>query len=162
MKRTRWIRLTILGLIVGVAAGAAAAELWPNAMERCPGEPLYFNVTVSRHGQPIAHPQLVGESGKDLRLVLSEPTGEPRMELRLHPSLVRPLDGSHLAVDLHLDVPGEPGLKSSLKAAHGQEVEAALSDDVDVSLMVMRVRSPEFEAWVRDAPVRLENLVEPE
>src|ERR1700722_8500255 len=114
MSRLRLLRLTILGLTVGPAAGAAAAELWPNAVERAVGEPLYFTMTVRRAGEQLAHPQLLGEAGKGLRLLLSQPTGEPRLALDLHPHQLYPYDGSRFSVDVQLDLPDEHGLHRSV------------------------------------------------
>ena len=158
----RWVRLTILGLIVGLAAAAAATELWPGAVEHGVGEPLYFTMNIRRHGELVAHPQLLGESGRGLRLLLNEPTGAPRLALDLRPHQLYPYDGSRFAVDVQLDLPDEHGLHRSVNLRHGEEVEVPLGNDVELSLRARRVRSPEFETWVRDAPVRLETGVEPE
>jgi hypothetical protein len=163
MSRKRILWLTTLGLMVGLAAGAAAAELWPETLggEKA-GEPLYFSMTVAKGGRVIARPQLLGESGKNVRLFLSTPQGEPRLALDLQPRASSRFDPSRYSIDVQLDLPDEHGLRKALTVHHGEEVTTTLSDDVELRLLAMRVRSNEFEAWVRDAPVRLESAAEPE
>ncbi len=148
----RGLKLVVLSVALGLGCGAAATELWPSASQRGAGEPLYFALEVTQNGQVVARPQLVGVSGKDVRLLLHHRDGSPRMALLLHPSLAAPYDGNHYGVEVQLELPGE-GLQRSLELQHGEVIHTAMSNNVEVSLMMMRVRSPEFEAFIREAPV---------
>jgi hypothetical protein len=142
----RWLRVTMVGLLLGVACAAAAAELWPQRTED--GVPLYFSLEVLQRGQVIARPQLVGASGHDLREVLRSRDGTPRMELLLSPTL----RGKKLGVDMQLELPDEHGLGKSIALEHGQQAQVRLSGDVEVKLLAMKVQSPEFEAYMAHAP----------
>jgi len=143
----RWLRVIMVGLLLGLACAAAAAEIWTDRSEK--GVPLYFALEVRQNGKVIARPQLVGASGHDLREVLRSRDGNPRMELLLSPSV----HGHKVGVDLQLELPTEHGLGKSLSLEHGQQAEVRLSSDVQVKLLAMRVQSPEFEAYIANAPV---------
>lgn len=143
----RWLKLTVIGLLLGLAAGAAATELWPRPREEV-GTPLYFALEVRQAGRVVARPQLVGESGHDVRLSLRRRDGGERLKLALHPTL----RGPKMGVELKLDLPDAPGLGRRVSLVHGEEAKLHLGDDVDVRMLAMRVRSPEFEAFIANAP----------
>jgi len=143
----RWLRITLIGLLLGLACAAAAAELFPGPRAE-EGVPLYFSLEVRQKGHVVARPQLLGASGHDVRAVLRSRDGTPRMELLLQPSL----HGSKVGLDMHLALPDEPGLGKSFSLRHAEEASLKLGPDVDVRVLAMRVQSPEFEAYMRNAP----------
>jgi hypothetical protein len=143
----RWFKVGIVGLLLGVAFGATATEVWP--LHPVQPVPLYFSMKVFRRGQLIAQPQMVGQTDLDVVEVLRDPKGDPRMSLTLRPKA----SGDHYGVACILDLPDEQGLQREFNLRHGEQIHARMSGDVDVEMMVMRVQSPEFRAWVEEAPV---------
>lgn len=143
----RWLRVTLVGLLLGFACAAAAAELWHDAREE-QDVPLYFAMEVSQSGHVVARPQLVGASGHDVRALLRRRDGTPRLELNLAPTL----RGARVGLDLLLDLPDERGLGKSITLHHGEEAVVPLSRDVQVKVLAMRVKSPEFEAYMANSP----------
>jgi len=113
--------------------------------ETAGSEPLYFALEVRQEGRVIAKPKLLGASGRSLRAERRAP-GESRADyvLRLYPSGL----GEGYQVDLELAVPGTTG-RAQLAMLHAQERRMELGarpGQLQVSLMVMRVDSPEFRA----------------
>jgi hypothetical protein len=152
----RWLRMTAVGLLLGLTCGAMAEGLWGREAQAPASEPLYFSLAVSQGGKPLARPQLVGETGKDLKLLLSQRDGSPRLALRLKPALARPYDGSHFGVEVSLELPGRAVLERSFTVQHGEELHAQMGEGVELTLLAMRVRSPEFEAYLQSAPPRVD------
>ncbi len=129
--------------LVLVLVGVACAFAWPRAVQ---AEPLYFALEVRHEGRLVAQPKLLGETGRtvraerrkpgalkaDYQLVLT-PTATERATFRLELDLVLPEVRGHSAVEL----------------PHGQERRVELGNypgDLEVSLLLMKVDSPEFRA----------------
>ena len=145
----RWLRLTMVGLLLGVAGAAAAAAVWSKPAPKLEDDvPLYFSLEVRERGHVVARPQLVGSSGHDLRALLRQRDGTPRMSLLLQPTV----SGQRLGLDLQLDLPDEHNLDKTVDLHHAEETSLKLSRDVEVKVLAMRVRSPEFEAYIAHAP----------
>ena len=142
----RWLKITAVGLLLGMACAAAAAELWHDRDEK--NVPLYVSMEIRQAGHVVARPQLVGTSGHTLHMLLRRRDGSPRLSLELDPTL----RGPRVGLDLELNLPLEHGLGQSMVLQHGQEATFTLSRDVQVKVLVMRVKSPEFEAYIADAP----------
>jgi len=123
-------------------AGGCATQ---TASAPSPGEKLYFALEVRREGRLVARPKLLGELGKPLRALRQRP-GEamPDYELWLRPT---GMEGQYrLIVDLKLR---EAEGHSELALLHGEERQLELgpkNGDLQVSLLLMKVDSPEFRA----------------
>ena len=140
-------RALALGLLVGLAIAAVGSALFPLPAP-IRDEPLYFSLEVRQGGHVVARPQLVGLSGHPVRERLRTRAGTPRLELELTPALT----ASTLQLQLRLDLPTEKGLQQQLTLNHGEQQTLSLSPDVTVSVLAMKVRSPEFEAFIRHSP----------
>src|ERR1700687_1006229 len=104
---------------------------------------LYFSLEVRREGHLVAKPKLLGETGKVTRVERRQPgaaLADYQLILVPRPSGA----GYHLQLDLSLpDVHGQ----AELDLAHGQVRQLELgprAGELQVSLMMMRVDSPEF------------------
>ncbi|MCI0671174.1 MAG: hypothetical protein L0Y64_11980 [Myxococcaceae bacterium] len=111
-------------------------------------EVLYFALEVRQGGRLVAQPRLLGESGKPLRAVRRQPGASVEdYRLTLLPSVVG--GGYSLALDLALG--GVKG-RSDVPILHGQERHLQLGcgpGDLEVSVLLMRVDSPEFRALMQ-------------
>jgi hypothetical protein len=132
MNRTALIACAFLA-----AAGCASAPKPTNEQK------LYFSVEVRREGHLVAKPKLLGQSGKVTRVERRQPgaaLADYQLVLVPRPSGA----GYHLELDLSLpDVHGQ----AELDLAHGQVRQLELgprAGELQVSLMMMRVDSPEF------------------
>jgi hypothetical protein len=125
--------LALVGLTTSLAPATAQAE------------PLYFALEVRREGQLVAQPKLLGETGRTLRAERRKPGAtQPDYQLVLTPILEG--DMYHLSLELAL-----PELRghSELALLHGQQRKLQLGKapgELEVSLLLMRVDSPEFRA----------------
>jgi hypothetical protein len=140
-------RAVVLGLTVGLAIAAVGSVLFP-VPTQIRDEPLYFSLEVRQGGHVVARPQLVGLSGHPVREHLRARSGAPRLELQLIPTLT----AATVQLALQLDLPGEAGLQQRLTLVHGEQKTLTLSPDVEVSVLAMKVRTPEFEAFIRASP----------
>jgi hypothetical protein len=108
-------------------------------------EPLYFALEVRREGRLVAQPKLLGETGRTIRAERRKPgAAQPDYQLVLTPIL----EGNLYHLSLELTVPGVKG-HSELALLHGQQRKLQLGKapgDLEVSLLLMRVDSPEFRA----------------
>lgn len=117
-----------------------------NVEARSPAsEPLYFALEVRQAGRLLAHPKLLGEAGKTLRVERRQ-AGAPEADYRfsLHPVRL----GDKYQVDFALQLPNAHG-RSALALLPGEvrRIELGHSPgDLQVSLLLMRVDSPEFRA----------------
>ncbi|AKJ01031.1 hypothetical protein ATI61_112289 [Archangium gephyra] len=139
MTRSPLIKKAWLGLaLVGLACISAV----PTQAE---AEPLYFALEVRREGRLVAQPKLLGETGRTVRAERRKPgASQPDYRLVLTPTAEG--ETFHLELDLML-----PELKghSELALLHGQERRVQLGrypGDLEVSLLLMKVDSPEFRA----------------
>jgi hypothetical protein len=107
---------------------------------------LYFALELRQQGRLVGRPKLLGEEGKSIRVERREPgSAQPDYRLRLSSWLKGPDD---YLVDLQLALPGAQG-HSKLSLLHGEErtLELGLNPgDLEVTLLVMKVDSSEFEA----------------
>lgn len=129
-----WLGLALVGL-VGVAGLPRQAE----------AEPLYFALEVRREGRLVAQPKLLGETGRTVRAERRKPgASEPDYRLVLTPTA----EGETFRLELDLVLPEIKG-HSELALLHGQERKVQLGrwpGDLEVSLLLMKVDSPEFRA----------------
>ena len=130
------MRVTVaIGVLLSILLACAGAKRSGD------GEKLYFAVEVFRDGRVIAKPKLVGEEGKIVRVERRQPGAtSPDYQLALLPSA----KGGGYSIQLDVLVPEAKG-HSELALLHGQERKIAVGE-LEVSLMVLRVDSPEFRA----------------
>jgi hypothetical protein len=137
-----------LALACTVIVGAACTSRMAG---RVPAERLFFAVEIMDGDRVVAHPLLLGETGK--RLTLKHVSPERPDQARLALELVPEKDGDGYRVQLKLALPDRAGVKRGVLALeHGEERALKLADPVrplTVRLLLMRVASPEFEAWLR-------------
>lgn len=145
MKRTK---------AAGWLAGALGLVLFAGATAPAPAraESLYLALELRRDGEVVARPKLLGETGKKLRAERRRP-GAPvaDYQLVLHPIA----SAKDYRIQLELTLPG--GVRqSALAIAHGEERQLQLGTspgELELSLLLMRVDSPEFRALMQlDAP----------
>ena len=139
MKRSTLIKKAWLGLaLVGLACLAALPT-------QAQAEPLYFALEVRREGRLVAQPKLLGETGRTVRAERRKPgASEPDYRLVLTPTA----EGETFRLELDLMLPEIKG-HSQLALLHGQERRVQLGrypGDLEVSLLLMKVDSPEFRA----------------
>ena len=125
-----------------VLLGWACLAALPQEAE---AEPLYFALEVRREGRLVAQPKLLGETGRTVRAERRQP-GAVQADYRLVLTPTKQGEVFHLELDLAL-----PELKghSELSLLHGQERRVQLGrwpGDLEVSLLLMKVDSPEFRA----------------
>jgi hypothetical protein len=129
-----------------VLAGLALAVL-TSFMAPTPAtaEPLYFALEVRREGRLVAQPKLLGETGRTLRAERRKP-GALNSDYQL--ILTPMLEGQSYRLALDLTLPELRG-HSDLSLLHGQQRKLQLGNfpgELEVSLLLMRVDSPEFRA----------------
>ncbi|NVI98442.1 hypothetical protein HV824_09935 [Myxococcus sp. AM009] len=129
-----------LAMFVGVTSMAAPAPVR--------AEPLYFAVEVRRDGRLVAQPKLLGETGRTLRAERRRP-GAPLPDYRL--VLTPRAEGQSFLLQLDVLLPEAKG-HSELALLHGQERKLQLGrvpGELEVSLLLMKVDSPEFRALMQ-------------
>ncbi|AGC42726.1 hypothetical protein MYSTI_01378 [Myxococcus stipitatus DSM 14675] len=137
MNRTFRDVVAGLALLVGLACAVMPSTAG--------AEPLYFAVEVWREGRLVAKPKLLGETGRTLRAERRRP-GAPLADYRLVLSPSAKGESFHLKLDLLL--PETEG-HSELALLHGQQRRLQLGSvpgELEVSLLLMKVDSPEFRA----------------
>jgi hypothetical protein len=136
-----------LGLLTLLALGAAVAPATSRA------EVLYLQVEVRQEGRLVANPHLLGETGKPLRAVRRAP-GATEADYRLN--LVPTATGDRYALAVDLTVGHSQGA-SDLSLGHGQRRKVKLAGSnrgLEVSVLLMRVDSPEFRAYMEHSPTQ--------
>ena len=114
------------------------------------GERLFFALEVRDGPRLVAKPKLVGVEGKPLKLFLSYPNEErtPKLIVELTPSR----SGSDYQIDVSLSIPGRiEDARDEVRLGNGEERELAwsgLDGPVRLRMMLMRVSSPEFKAYL--------------
>lgn len=107
-------------------------------------EPLYFAVELSQAGKRVGAPKLVGFSGR--RIVAERrAVGAAESDYRL---VLEPREagaGYQLAVAVRLPSGQHSGEVSML---HGEERSVTLGAGVEVKVLLMRVESDEFRAFI--------------
>lgn len=140
MTRTNLIKKAWLGLVL--VGFTAVAGLLPREAQ---AEPLYFALEVRREGRLVAQPKLLGETGRTVRAERRKPgASTPDYRLVLTPKA----EGETFRLELDLVLPEIKG-HSELALLHGQERKVQLGrwpGDLEVSLLLMKVDSPEFKA----------------
>jgi len=108
-----------------------------------PGEKLYFSLEIRQEGKVVAQPKLLGQTDKVAFVERRQPGAAiPDYRLRLLPTWQR--DHFQIALDLALR---EGQGHWDVQMVHGESRHLATTpDNVQVSLLVMRVNSPEFHA----------------
>lgn len=138
MNRTSLLR----SVLVGLALVGLTTSLVPATAE---AEPLYFALEVRREGRLVAQPKLLGETGRTLRAERRKP-GAPQSDYQL---VLTPIEeGGLYHLSLELTLPELRG-HSELALLHGQQRKLQLGKvpgELEVSLLLMRVDSPEFRA----------------
>lgn len=138
MNRTSLVR----SVIVGLALVSLTSSLAPATAE---AEPLYFALEVRREGHLVAMPKLLGETGRTLRAERRKPgAAQPDYQLILTPIV----EGNTYQLSLELTLPDIKG-HSELAMLHGQQRKLQLGKspgELEVSLLLMKVNSPEFRA----------------
>jgi hypothetical protein len=108
-------------------------------------EPLYFALEVRREGRLVAQPKLLGETGRTIRAERRKPgAAQPDYRLVLTPIA----EGNTFHLSLELSLPELRG-HSELALLHGQQRKLQLGKtpgELEVSLLLMKVDSPEFRA----------------
>ena len=138
MNRSSLLRSAIAGLLlVGLAS-----SLVPTTAQ---AEPLYFALEVRREGRLVAQPKLLGETGRTIRAERRKPgAAQPDYRLVLTPIA----EGNTFHLSLELSLPELRG-HSELALLHGQQRKLQLGKapgELEVSLLLMKVDSPEFRA----------------
>ncbi len=132
-------------LVAGILCGSAVGSCSSTPKE--PGEPLYFAMEVREQGRLVAKPKLLGHSGVRLQAERRQPGAtEPDYSLTLDPTR----SGESFKVSVDLKLPDSHG-HSEFALKHGQEQTVQLGakpGDLEISLLVMRVDSPEFRALI--------------
>lgn len=114
-------------------------------------EKLFFAMRIEAAGQLVARPHLLGETDHRLSMKLVDPEHPERTRLSLEMMPTR--RGEDYSVQVGLLMPGvsQSPQVATLELAHGQERKFRLLDGnapLTVTLMLMRVDSPEFDAWL--------------
>lgn len=109
-----------------------------------PPEPLYFAVELTEGGKRIGAPKLIGFSGKRIIAERRAPgAAESDYRLVLEPREVGP--GYQLGVKLQLPSGEQSGDVAML---HGEERSLPLGPKVELKVLMMRVDSDEFRAFI--------------
>jgi hypothetical protein len=128
--------------VTAVALVAVACATAPRPKD---AQQLYFAVEVAQAGKVIARPKLLGETGKRVQAERRQP-GATQPDYRL---VLEPVpSGKGYRIKLDLALPQMQG-HSELALLHGEERKIELGarpGDLQLSLLVMKVDSPEFRA----------------
>lgn len=140
MMRATLLKKLCLGLAL---VGWACIWTVPRQAE---AEPLYFALEVRSQGRLVAQPKLLGETGRTVRAERRQPGAQvPDYRLVLTPTA----EGNTFHLELDLVLPEASGHWRDVALRHGQESRVRLgrgSGDLEVSLLLMKVNSPEFRA----------------
>jgi hypothetical protein len=140
VKRSTLIKKAWLGL--ALAVGLACVTATPSVVQ---AEPLYFALEVRREGRLVARPKLLGESGRRVR---AERRRLGALEADYQLVLTPTAEGEVFRLELDVALPDLKG-RSRLALLHGQERKVQLGrwpGELEVSLLLMKVDSPEFRA----------------
>lgn len=134
------------GLVwVGLGLAAAVVTACASAGPVRPPEKLYFAIKVEQNGKPVGAPRLLGFEGRRLFAEKWTPGAAlPDYRLLLQPQEEGP--GYGISLDLELPTGRSSGRFGLL---HGEERTFALDAQTRLTLLVMKVDSPEFRALMR-------------
>jgi hypothetical protein len=127
-------------LLVWVVLGCSAP-----ARTQVRGEPLYLAVEVYRGEQLVGRPKVLGEAG---RKVVALRRADPSLPADYRLSLLPVPDGEGYRVEVDVELPDGAG-HSLLWLEHGEQKRVVLGpgpSPLSLSLLVMKVDSPEFRA----------------
>lgn len=135
-------RAFMIGSVGLLAAVVTACASGPSTRDP---DKLYFAIRMEQDGKSVGAPRLVGFEGKRLFAEKWTP-GAPLPDYRL---LLQPKEeGAGYGVWLDLELPS--GRSSGrLGLLHGEERTITLDPHTRLTLMVMKVDSPEFRALMR-------------
>jgi hypothetical protein len=137
-----WCCVALLAAVVTACASSAPSTRDPDK--------LYFAIQVEQDGRSVGAPRLLGFEGRRLFAEKWTP-GAPLPDYRL---LLQPKEeGSGYGISLDLELPS--GRSSGrLGLLHGEERTITLNPRTRLTLMVMRVDSPEFRALMRESSMK--------
>lgn len=137
----------LLAILIGACALLAACA---GFLAQTSDEKLFFALQIESEGRVIARPMLLGASGRELSMRLLDPDQPDRPKVDLH--LLPERDGAGYRVQLQLTLPDRARAESGeLEIGHAEQRTVTLAQNdrpVTVHLMLMRVASPEFKAYV--------------
>jgi hypothetical protein len=136
---TRPFLTTMLALALGLLVGCSSSA----SEVRRPAEQLYLAVEVHENGKRVAAPKLLGFEGHQV-VAARHSEGGRDYKLTLRPQE----NGSGYRVFLDLDLPSGHR-EGRIGLLHGEERHIALDAQTELSLLLMRVDSPEFRALMR-------------
>ncbi len=152
MKKRTWAVLSLLALGVTAATIALLAH-------RLEHEKLFFALQIEEGGVILARPKLLGETGLALSMRLVDPEEPERTRLALE--LLPSRTGRAYHVEIALEIPGKGAqISGELELMHGEERHVNLSGTSQaftVTMLLMRVDSPEFDAYMELARRELES-----
>ncbi|MDP3234424.1 MAG: hypothetical protein Q8S33_10420 [Myxococcales bacterium] len=145
----RHLRRGLIWCCVGLLAAVVTACASSAPSTRDPDK-LYFAIRVEQDGRSVGAPRLLGFEGRRLFAEKWTP-GAPLPDYRL---LLQPKEeGPGYGISLDLELPS--GRSSGrLGLLHGEERTITLDPRTRLTLMVMRVDSPEFRALMRTSPMK--------
>ena len=133
-------------LVLCVAVPRAQAE-----------ERLFLALQINEGELVIAQPKLLGAANTPMSMVLADDQRPDRTRVELQLMPVR--HGDSYEVEYRLTLPNRlENATGSFSLLHGEEKKLALSREVQpvtMKLMLMRVDSPEFEAYMELAKRRM-------
>jgi hypothetical protein len=146
--------LVLLGVSAFALAGLALAARSPDVAptDRTDNEKLFFALEVRDGNKLLARPKLVGVEGKPLKLYLTHPDTDHSLKLALQLDPTRQADSSDYRIGVTLTIPGllTDG-QNEVRLGNGEERQiawAGMDGPVTLKVMLMRVSSPEFKAYI--------------
>jgi hypothetical protein len=136
--------LTIRAVTMWVLVSFATTGVWGCAagLQARPPEQLYFAIQMEQDGRSLAAPRLLGFEGKRVFAEKWRPGAAlPDYRLLLQPDE----SGAGYGVSLDLELPSGHS-RGRIDLLHGEERTIALDTRTRLTLLLMRVDSPEFRA----------------
>ena len=139
----RWL-ISVLVMAAAAQAGCASDTHATRA-----AEPLYLALKVSENGHTVGSPRVLGFEGRSITTERRAPGATlPDYRLRLRPEEA----GNGYRVLLDLELPSGKHLGGRLKLMHGEERVVRLDASTQLTVLLMRVDSPEFKALMNLQP----------
>jgi hypothetical protein len=137
-------------VMAAVAVSVAASACGGLLAQRNEPEQLFFAMRIEDEGRLLARPNLLGETGHKLSMRLVDPERPELTRLALELLPERQGDGYRIQLGVATADRGRPQV-GALALLHGEERKLVLAGPdrpLKVTLMLMRVDSPEFDAWL--------------